>query len=154
MMIKNKKKMELGKVLHYARWLLIAFFTSLICLEVYLAWTSEKNFDYRKTILLFTFIAIFVFKNKFTWILAIALFLWSLYIIIIKGSTASVPSVYEFTSSINFAIDREAYPKIFFFLHQFPVYFNFVMLLVFATYPVRRWYGISAKRVPKIKSYL
>jgi hypothetical protein len=142
------------KLLLFGKWLLITFLFLLICFDIYLAINGSEKFYYQKTILLIIFIAIFTFRNKFTWILGTLLFVWSLYYIIIKSINSATPSFYEFTSSLFLLINRQEYPKLYFFLHGFPVYFYFLSLLIFSTYPVRRWYKISAKKAPQIKSYL
>ena len=148
----NIKKQQ---ILTFLKYLLITFFALLICFESYqaIAHYSLNITSQKRITTLLILIVVILFKNKVTWLLAMLLFLCGLYYII-AGQKYSQNSALDFTSPFHDLFRTQLNDGLNIFLQAFSIYFYLLSFLIFSTYPVRRWYKISAKKAPKIKPYL
>jgi len=143
------------QILSGLKWLLVTFFIFLIGIEVYTISIERYSSVQERRILLFlVLIGIFLFKNRYTYLLAITLFLSCLYYLIVVSSKYSDFVAVDFMGSLFSLLNPHTNSKTAFFLFQFPIYFYFLAFMSFTTPLVRKWYKFYTKKPPVKKSYL
>ncbi len=147
----NKKYL----ILNGLKWLLVTFFIFLIGIEVYTI--SIKHYSAvheRRILLLLVLIGIFLFKNRYTYLLAITLFLSCLCYLIVVSSKYSDFVAVDFMGSFILLLNSFTNSKAPFFIYNFSIYFYFLAFMSFTTPLVRKWYKFYSKKPPTKKSYL
>ena len=142
-------------ILSGLKWLLVTFFIFLIGIEVYTI--SIKHYSAvheRRILLLLVLIGIFLFRNRYTYLLAIAIFLSCLYYLIVVSSKYSDFVAVDFMGSLFWLLNPSTNTKTAFFLLNFSIYFYFLAFMSFTTPLVRKWYKFYSKKPPTKKSYL
>ena len=142
------------KTLSFFKWTLLICFACLIGIEIGYISTDKYNVTSQNRILILLFlIAVIQFKNKHTWILAMIFFLYGLYFMIVESVSYSDTVALDFTAQLHRLVRDHLNKTENIFFQGFPIYFYFLSFLIFTAPPVRRWYGISTKKTPKIKAY-
>jgi len=137
-------------ILTILKWTLVAFFTLLIGLEI-LYVLEHKHFyiSERRILLLLVLNVILLFKNRYTWLIGILLFSYSLYYITVVAVNYSYFVSLEFTSRLYILLKHNLGRGWQIFARGFPFYFYFISLFIFLSPIGRRWYGVALKNNTK-----
>lgn len=143
------------QILRGLKWLLVTFFILLIGIEVYTISIHHYSAVHeRRIMLLLVLIGIILFRNRYTYLLAITLFLSCLYYLIVVSSKYSDFVAVDFMGSLYWLLSPAANSKTAFFLFNFSIYFYFLAFMIFTTPLIRKWYKFSTLKPPTKKSYL
>lgn len=140
-------------ILKILKWILVAFFTLLIGLEI-LYIIEHKHFyiSERRILLLLVLNVILLFKNRYTWLIGVTLFSYSLYYIIVVTVNYSDFVSLEFTARLYILLKPNLGRGWQIIVRGFPLYFYFISLFIFLSPIGRKWYGVALKKQHKISS--
>lgn len=82
------------------RWSFIFLFAIILVLKIYQRISSNIAMSTNDTLVILSFLAVLLFRNKVTWVLGLALFIGGLYNLFFVAYHAAEPTAMQFTQPI------------------------------------------------------
>jgi len=130
---------------------LVVFFLFLLLVKLYFKMQDDYHAQpfFYGTVLLTSFIAIFLYPSKATWCTGMALFSYGLYYYFSRAVLVAEPGVMDFTYPLRWLLFTDSSQSVGYrILNLFPFVFYVASIIVFLTKPLRRLY-FTANKVAK-----
>lgn len=151
MTLNRKDKMSKNALFPTLTVIVVLLFSLLLIIRLYLDTLSHSSIRLTNLLLPLTFISIFMFKSKISWILGVLTFTFGLYYYMVARFYAAYPGIFEFTLPLTELLFGNGHGfktghPFEHFISVFPFMFYMLAIILFMTKRVRELYWNSVSK--------